>query len=71
MRLQEFQLRTEAQARAAFWYEQPLRIARWRGWRREQNAYPCDVRVAWCEWVDAAERSGRMSADLAAKVVLA
>lgn len=63
-------IRNEQQARDAFWREMPFSIAKWRGKRREQNAYPTDVRVAWCDWVDSATRSGRMSEELASEVTL-
>lgn len=35
-----------------------------------QNAQPCDIRAAWCEFVDAMERSGRIVAKLAQAATL-
>lgn len=71
MNLAELKIQDERMARTAFWMESPRSISRWAGRRSTQNAYPCDVRVAWCDWVDAAQKSGRMTEALASKVTLA
>ena len=35
-----------------------------------QNRQCCDIRTAWCYWVDAAAKDGRMSHELADTVTL-
>ena len=58
---------TEREVRRAFWADHP-QFRYYRG--REQNAYPVDVRVAFCDWVDYMQRAGLISAKLAAEVTL-
>ena len=36
----------------------------------DQNAQPCDTRTAWCDWLDAQVRAGRVSARLAERATL-
>ena len=37
---------------------------------RTQNEYPADIRMAFCDWLDAQERSGRVSTNLAQRATL-
>ena len=57
-------------ARAAFLSEIPdaLRKRYRRG--HPQNKQPCDIRAAWCDWIDAAQKDGRMCAKLADTAIL-
>ena len=52
-------------ARAAFLAE--LRPALRKQYRKglPQNRQCCDIRTAWCYWIDAAAKTGRMSNELA------
>lgn len=63
-------IRTEDDARRAFWAQMPWAIRRHYVRCIRQNAYPADVRVAWCDWVDAAARDGLLSEELARTVTL-
>lgn len=54
--------------RNAFWEFHPQFTRR--GVRVRQNAYPCDVRVAFVEFVDGLERSGELRPGLAQIVTL-
>lgn len=69
MPTEQYELTSEREARAAFWREHPKMAHRRRSWLR-QNQYLADIRTAWCDWVDAAQRDGRMSDRLADRVTL-
>ena len=64
------QINSARTARAAFLAElQPdLRKQYRKG--LPQNRQCCDIRTAWCEWVDAAAKSGRISEHLANTAIL-
>lgn len=53
--------------RLSFWLEHPQYQ---RKGRQSQNDYPCDVRVAWVDYVEDMHRSGRISDALAQRAVL-
>lgn len=40
-----------------------------RTWKT-QNDYPCDIRMAWCDFVENTRRSGDMTESLANRVTL-
>lgn len=72
-----YTLTTEAAVRAAFWRENPrarcrlVNGAHGRPVRASQNLQPTDTRVAFVEWLDMAERDGRVSTALAQRATLA
>lgn len=35
-----------------------------------QNSYPCDIRSAWCDFVDGMARNGNISEALAQRAIL-
>lgn len=53
--------------RAAFWRENP-QAARRRG--RGQNDQTTDTRCAFCDWLDAQQKAGRVSERLADRATL-
>ena len=59
------QINSARAARAAFLAE--LQPALRKQYRKglPQNRQCCDIRTAWCEWIDAAAKSGRISEHLA------
>ena len=59
------QINSERAARAAFLAE--LQPALRKQYRKNlpQNRQCCDIRTAWCYWIDAAAKTGRMSNELA------
>ena len=59
--------RTVTELRQAFWQANPQH--RRRG-RTRQNAYPCDVRMAWCDFVEHTRRNGDISEKLAERATL-
>ena len=57
-------------ARAAFLSElQPTLRKQYRK-GLPQNRQCCDIRTAWCDWIDAAAKSGRISEHLADTAIL-
>ncbi len=58
---------TQAEVRAFFW-ETHTGFTRKPG--RTQNDYPCDIRMAFCDFVESLSRSGVISEALARKVTL-
>ena len=64
------QINSAQAARAAFLAElQPgLRKQYRKG--LPQNRQCCDIRTAWCAWIDAAAKSGRISEHLANTAIL-
>lgn len=54
--------------RAAFWESMPVN----HGYKtsKRQNAQPCDVRTAFCDFVDSLARAGDISDKLAQRVTL-
>lgn len=66
----QFEIQTELTARWRFWLEMPPAIRRYQVRGKRQNDYPADVRAAWVDWVDAAQKGGRMSEALASEVTL-
>ena len=59
------QINSERAARAAFLAE--LQPALRKQYRKNlpQNRQCCDIRTAWCDWIDAAAKDGRISHELA------
>lgn len=60
----------QAQLRGAFHYETGIKRRYRNGRPLTQNEYPADERMAWVEFVDAAERDGRISTELAQRATL-
>jgi len=60
-------LAIQKQIRDEFWNQNPQFK---RSPRKTQNAYPADVRTAFCEFVDSLRRSGEISEALASRVTL-
>ena len=58
---------TQKQLRAEFWrnHQQFERVPGW-----DQNNYPTDIRVAWCDFVDDAYQSDQISKGLAERAAL-
>jgi hypothetical protein len=50
----------QSQLRAAFWESSPSLQHHYRKTKR-QNSYPCDVRCAWVDFVDAMHRGGAIT----------
>jgi hypothetical protein len=59
---------TQAQLRAAFWAQLP-NASTYRKSKR-QNEQPCDVRMAWCDFVEEMHRNGDISDTLAQRATL-
>ena len=62
---------SQPEVRAAFWRDftgGKTKPRKWYG--KSQNQLPCDVRVAWAEWVDFQQKSGALSEELASRVTL-
>lgn len=59
---------TQYQVRTAFWLSMPVN----HGYKtsKRQNQQPCDVRVAFCDFVDMLARNGDISDSLAERVTL-
>lgn len=55
---------TQKEIRAAFYSEHPTAS------RRPQNDQPADIRMAFCEFIDALHRAGLISDALAARATL-
>lgn len=62
-------IRTEQGVRAEFWRAHS-QFRRLYDLNRRQNQYPCDVRCAFCDFVDMLAREGRITEALASKVTL-
>ena len=60
---------SQAALRRSFWLAHPALRHQYRSNKR-QNQYPTDIRIAWCDYVDAMAREGCISADLAARATL-
>jgi hypothetical protein len=64
------QINSARAARAAFLAElQPTLRKQYRK-GLPQNRQCCDIRTVWCDWVDAAAKSGRISEYLANTAIL-
>ena len=66
---EEFELADEDDVREAFWDEHP-EYEDERDDDKSQNDYNATIRTAFVDWVDAANREGRMSDELAGEVTL-
>ena len=63
----DFSITDQDELVEGFWDENP----QWEALRgRKQNNCPCDVRMAWCEFVDVKYRNGDISERLADSAVL-
>jgi hypothetical protein len=62
-----YSITTQRALRADFWARHPF-LQRRPG--ATQNAYPCDARVAWVDFVDTYARAGRISDRLAQRATL-
>ena len=60
---------SQAALRRSFWLAHPDLRHQYRSNKR-QNQYPTDIRIAWCDYVDAMARDGAISDDLAARATL-
>ena len=58
----------QAQLRAAFWRAFPL--ATLKRSRKTQNDYPTDIRVAWCDFIEAARSNGEITDRVAERATL-
>ena len=58
---------TLTKLRQAFWEAHP---AFKRAGRTKQNDYPINVRMAWCDYVEATRRNGDISENLAQRATL-
>ena len=58
---------TLTQLRMHFWANHPT--LKRRG-RTKQNDYPCEIRMAWCDWVEQTRRNGDISENLAQRATL-
>jgi len=65
-----YTLKTERAVRDAFWLEHPSMRRQFYQPGKEQNSYPANVCVAWCDYVDALVKDGTISNALAARVTL-
>ena len=66
---QKYEIATEAALREAFWSEHPhCETLRKRG--VSQNGQCGEVRMVWCDFVDSAQKEGRISEALADRAVL-
>lgn len=65
----EYELSDETDVQNAFWNEHP-EYQRERDDDKTQNDYRADIRIAFCDWVDSAQKEGRLSDDLAGEVTL-
>jgi len=64
------QINSARTARAAFLAElQPTLRKQYRK-GLPQNRQCCDIRTAWCDWIDAAAKNGRISEHLANTAIL-
>ena len=69
MKTSRYLYTSQDQLRRAFWLARPDLRPQYRSAKR-QNAYPCDTRMAWCDYVEAMARDGAISDDLAARATL-
>jgi hypothetical protein len=66
-------LDTQADVRAAFWaYVRDVapRYNTRHNRQAGQNSLPCDLRMLWCDWIDAASKDGTITEAMANKVTL-
>jgi len=59
---------TQKQLRNAFWQTDALPCQRIRG--KKQNDYPCDLRMAWVDFIDNLSRDSTISVSLADRATL-
>jgi hypothetical protein len=69
MRTSRYLYTSQAVLRRAFWLDHPSLRPQYRSAKR-QNAYPCDTRIAWCDYVEAMARDGNISDALAGRATL-
>ena len=69
MKTSRYLYTSQAVLRRQFWLDHPSLRPQYRSAKR-QNDYPTDIRIAWCDYVDAMAREGCISADLAARATL-
>ncbi len=62
-------MRTQTEVRDSFWESHPQFIPLRRATKR-QNSYPCDVRMAFCDYIDSLRRDDGISESLAGRVTL-
>jgi hypothetical protein len=64
-------LTTQRELRRAFWLAHPnLPRRRIRNYAGTGTMYPTDTRVAWVDWLDAMQRMGEVSQELANRATL-
>lgn len=69
MKTKPYTFTTITQVREAFWHDHPQFASKRRA-RKRQNAYCCDIRVAFCDYADFLRRSGLISPNIANRVTL-
>ena len=69
MKTSRYLYTSQDQLRREFWLGHPSLRHQYRSAKR-QNAYPCDTRMAWCDYVDAMARDGNISNALAGRATL-
>ena len=69
MRTYRYLYTSQAVLRRQFWLDHPSLRPQYRSAKR-QNEYPTDIRIAWCDYVDAMARDGNISDALACRATL-
>jgi hypothetical protein len=69
MTTKHFNVTSEEDLRDLFWEDHP-QFAAERDEQKSQNAYRCDIRVAFVEYVDRLARAGDISDELASQATL-
>lgn len=59
-------LTTQKQIRESFWQGMPAVWSKYRN--KRQNAWPCDLRIEFCDYVEMLRRDGHISESLAETV---
>lgn len=66
-----YTITNQRELRAEFWRAHPnLPRRRIRDYSGKGLMYPTDTRVAWVDWLDAMQRNGDISSDLADRATL-
>jgi hypothetical protein len=66
-----YEFTNQKQLRAAFWRDNPqLERKRIRDYSGNGRMHVTDTRVAWCDWLDAVQKNGQCSEELANRATL-